>query len=209
MADVNPKHPELIPIDDDRSLPRVLLIGDSISMGYTLPTRERLRGKANIHRIPENGGPTTNGLQGIPGSFGAGHWDVIHFNWGLHDLKIMEHGEHQVLIKDYERNLRELVGRLEATGARLIWATTTPVPEGSQSSKPKRFPEDAPRYNAVARKVMNEHGVAINDLFAVSMARCEGLRTAPGNVHYTDEGYRILAQHVAASIEQALSAKPS
>jgi hypothetical protein len=66
-------------------LPRVLLIGDSISMGYTLDVRELLKGKANVHRIPTNGGPTTNGLKNIKAWLGDSKWDVIHFNWGLHD----------------------------------------------------------------------------------------------------------------------------
>jgi hypothetical protein len=42
--------PSLDPINDDPALPRVLLIGDSISMGYTLPVRTALKGKANVHR---------------------------------------------------------------------------------------------------------------------------------------------------------------
>lgn len=45
------------PITDTPGLPRVLLIGDSISMGYTLPVRDLLKGRANVHRIPENGTP--------------------------------------------------------------------------------------------------------------------------------------------------------
>ena len=44
----------LAKITDEPGLPRVLIIGDSISMGYTLPVRELLRGKANLHRIPMN-----------------------------------------------------------------------------------------------------------------------------------------------------------
>ena len=58
-------NPSLAPIQDVAGLPRVLLIGDSISMGYTLDVRELLKGKANVHRIPTNGGPTTNGLKNI------------------------------------------------------------------------------------------------------------------------------------------------
>ena len=59
----NPKRPNpMAPIRDVAGLPRVLLIGDSISIGYTLPTRELLKGKANVHRILTNGGPTIRGL---------------------------------------------------------------------------------------------------------------------------------------------------
>src|SRR5689334_20512700 len=48
----------LIPVKDRPGLPRVLLIGDSISVCYTPATREELKGEANVHRIPENGGHT-------------------------------------------------------------------------------------------------------------------------------------------------------
>ena len=79
--------PALEPIQDVPNLPRVLLIGDSISIGYTIPTRELLAGKANLHRIPANGGPTINGLKSLDAWLGNAKWDVIHFNWGLHDLR--------------------------------------------------------------------------------------------------------------------------
>ncbi len=58
-----PPDPSLAPVEDVLGLPRVLLIGDSISMGYTIPTRELLAGKANVHRVPENGGPTSHGAE--------------------------------------------------------------------------------------------------------------------------------------------------
>ena len=120
-------------------LPRVLLIGDSISIGYTLPTREFLKGKANLHRIPTNGGPTTRGLASIDAWIGESKWDVIHFNWGLHDLKYMgpngenlfpkeKGGKPQVPLADYEKNLEKLVMRLKKTGAIIIWRNTTPIP---------------------------------------------------------------------------------
>lgn len=51
-ATPNPAYRE---IKDAPGLPRVLLIGDSISIGYTEPVRMELAGKANVHRIPTNG----------------------------------------------------------------------------------------------------------------------------------------------------------
>src|SRR4051794_33049217 len=81
-------------VQDEPGLPRVLLIGDSISMGlgtdhdqgYEEPTRTLLRGKANVHGISGNGGNTDFALQHLSEWLGQGQWDVIHFNWGLHDL---------------------------------------------------------------------------------------------------------------------------
>ena len=72
----------MAPINDVPGLPRVLLIGDSISIGYTLPTRALLKGKVNLHRIPTNGGPTIKWLEHIDAWLGKKKWDVIHFNWG-------------------------------------------------------------------------------------------------------------------------------
>src|SRR5438270_839998 len=88
-------NPVFAPVQDDPKLPRVLLIGDSISIGYTLPTRTLFAGKANVHRIPENGGSTARGIEKIDAWLGTGKWDVIHFNWGLHDIRIVE-GKQQV-----------------------------------------------------------------------------------------------------------------
>ncbi len=198
---LTPGNPALAPVTDDPALPRVLLIGDSISIGYTYPVRTLLAGKANLHRIPTNGGPTTRGLEEIDKWLADGKWDVIHFNWGLHDLRLMENGLHQVAIGDYEKNLRKLVARLKETGAKLIWASTTPVPEGKLS--PPRRPEDVPRYNAVAAAVMRENGVAINDLYGFALPRLGEIQR-PANVHFTEAGSVKLAEPVAAAILKAL-----
>jgi acyl-CoA thioesterase-1 len=195
--------PAFAPVTDDPRLPRVLLIGDSISIGYTVPVRKLLDGKANVHRIWENGGPTSNGLAKIDAWLGKGKWDAIHFNWGLHDLKVVK-DKHQVPIEDYEKNLGELVKKLKATGAALIWCSTTPVPEGDQ--RPVRKTEDAPKYNAVAKKVMDEHGVPINDLYAFALPKLKEIQL-PSNVHYTPKGYQTLGEEVARVIQAALQKK--
>src|SRR5213078_1527815 len=102
-------------------------IGDSISMGYTLPARAALAGAANVLRPPTNCGATPAGLQRLDAWLGSGHWDVIHFNFGLHDLRYLPSGEQLAPPADYEKNLRALVRRLKMTGATLVFATTTPV----------------------------------------------------------------------------------
>ncbi len=199
-------NPAYAKVDDVAGLPRVLLIGDSISVGYTLPTRKLLQGKVNLHRIPTNGGPTLRGLESIDKWLGKDKWDVIHFNWGLHDLKIMPHGKHQVALDAYEKNLATLVKRLKATGAKLIWASTTPVPAGTL--KPPRSNSDVIAYNAVAKKIMDAHGVAIDDLYAFALPRLKEIQR-PVNVHFTEKGSQALATQVAASILQALGKTPA
>lgn len=191
---------EFAPITDDPKLPRVLLLGDSISIGYTLPVREALAGKANVHRPSTNCGPTITGLAQIDKWLGEGRWDVIHFNWGLHDLKKID-GKHQVPLDQYEKNLRELVARLKKTNAKLIWCATTPVPPGSN---PPREPEDVAKYNAVAKKIMEENQIAIDDLNAFITPKLKDAQI-PNNVHFTPEGSKILAQQVAESILKTLA----
>ena len=194
----------LAAIEDQPGLPRVLLIGDSISIGYTLPVRELLKGKANVHRIPTNGGPTKNGTVSIEKWLGTGKWDVIHFNWGIHDLKFMPDGKRQVEPEDYEMNLRTLVARLKTTGAKLVWATITPIPDGELVPS-RRFGKVA-EYNAIAKKVMTEDGVAIDDLNTAITPHLAELQN-PKDVHYKPEGYAFLAKQVAGSIETALAKK--
>ena len=195
----------LAKIADEPGLPRVLLIGDSISMGYTLPTREVLKGKANLHRIPANGGSTKDGIANLDKWLGGEKWDVIHFNWGLHDLKHFKDGKMDPNApqvsnpEEYEKNLRELVKRMKATGAKLIFATTTPVPDGSSG----RVAGDDAKYNAVAARVMKDLGVSIDDLHALCVPKLADWQL-PQNVHFKPEGYRALAEKVAAEIEAAL-----
>ena len=205
-AKPKPRNPAFAPVADDPALPRVLLIGDSISIGYTVPTRKLLAGKANVHRIPVNGGPTTRGLESLDPWLGKGGWDLIHFNWGLHDLKYMEDREPQVPLPEYEQNLTKLVLKLKKTGAKLIWAATTPVPQGELTAR--RRPDDVVAYNAVAKKIMEAHAVAIDDLYAFALPRLAEIQR-PANVHFTDEGSQVLAKQVAKSILKALGCEQS
>ncbi len=76
-------------------------------------------------------------------------WDLIHFNWGLHDLKYVDDkgrlakppvGKQVSTLDEYERNLDKLVQRLKQTGAKLIWRPTTPVPEGVSGRFQRIYP---------------------------------------------------------------------
>lgn len=203
----------------DPKLPNVLLIGDSISIGYTRAVRQKLAGKANVFRPmhgrgPDNFGDTRIGLRKLDAALATQKkWDVIHFNWGLWDLcyrnpKSKTQGNRDkiggtlsVPLEEYERNLEQLVAKLEATGARLIWASTTVVPENEAG----RFVGDDARYNAVAARVMAKHHIPTDDLHALTEGFGGKFSKAPGDVHFTAEGYDRLANQVAASIATALA----
>jgi len=175
-------------VKDDPKLPSVLLIGDSISRGYTLATRKALAGVANLHRAPENCGPTANGLKKLPVWLGEGKWDIIHFNFGIHDRKTP--------LADYEQRLDSIATQLKATGARVLWASTTPVAEGGMKDATNA---DIIARNEVAAKIMQKHGIAINDLYAwiaPDLARLQN----PNDVHFSNAGYDRLAEQVAAAI---------
>ena len=201
-------NPVLAQITDTPGLPRVLLLGDSISMGYTLAVRTQLAGRANVHRPAENCGDSARGVASLDKWLGQGKWDVIHFNFGLHDLKYLDaagqlappdKGRQVHSLAQYEANLRAIVARLKKTGAKLVCATTTPVPAGSQG----RVADDAIKYNAVAVRVMKELGVAINDLHAFVRPRLAQLQR-PANVHFTDDGSAQLATVVVGVITPLL-----
>lgn len=192
------------PPELDPKLPRVLLIGDSISIGYTIPVRRLLAGQANVHRIPTNAGPSSNGAFSIENWLAKERWDVIHFNFGLHDIKLLEDGQPQVGIEAYRRYLTLVTARLKKTGAKLIYANTTPVPEAKVS--PPRRPADVAAYNEAAAAIMKEHGIPVNDLYALALPQLEKIQQ-PANVHFTPEGYSVLAKQVASAIAARLPAK--
>lgn len=208
-------NPALLPVEDVPGLPRVLLIGDSISIGYTLAVREKLKGKANVHRPAANCGPTTTGLEQLDAWLATGgadkKWDVIHFNWGLHDLKYMgpngenlaepgSPGSHQqVSPEDYRKNLETLVARLQKTGAKLVWRNTTPVPQGTKG----RVPGDELVYNQIAGDVMAQAKVPVHDLYAFALPRLDRIQL-PANVHFSPEGSEILADDVVRVILETL-----
>lgn len=189
-------------------LPKVLIIGDSISIGYFEPTKLLLDGKAEVYHNDGNAQHTAHGLAKLDEWLGDTNWDVIHFNHGLHDLKYIDdtgrmvapaEGRQQIPIEDYARNLEELVKRLRKTGATLIFATTTPVPEGSMG----RIKGDAQRYNQVAVRIMKKHDVRINDLYTYAFARLDSIQR-PRNVHFTPAGSRLLAEQVTQTILASL-----
>ena len=192
----------VIDVPDVPGLPSALLIGDSISMYLTRKTRQLLDGRANLHRIPENGRSTQYALSRIDRWLGQRQWDIIHFNWGLHDLLIVANGHNAVPPRQYEANLRLLVARLRRTGAKLIWATTTPVPDDLRVGPafgPLRRNRDVVAYNRIARRIMEEQHILIDDLYALAAPRLAELQNR-GDVHYTPYGSNILAGQVAAEI---------
>lgn len=182
-------------VQDDPALPRVLLIGDSISRAYTVGVRQMLQGKANVHRAPENCGPTANGLKKLDLWLGQGRWDLIYFNFGIHDRSTP--------IADYERRLEEIIVRLKATGAKVVWASSTPVPVDDARHQPAKA---IPELNAAATRLAEKHQLTVDDLYTYIFPYL-GATQKPADVHFNDEGYRLLAYRVSETIRALLGSR--
>ena len=136
---------------------------------------------------------------------GDGKWDVIHFNFGLHDAKYNSETTQRASREQYAANLKTLIALMKATGAKLIFATTTPVPMGGVLSPTRKFDSIEER-NKLAVQLMQQEGVAVDDLYATVLPVQKEVGR-PNDVHFGAEGYELLAKAVATSIETTLAKK--
>ena len=185
----------------------VLIIGDSISIGYTPFLEKALAPEIMVSHNPGNGGSTVRGIDSLEVWLDHKKWDMIVFNFGLHDLVYKDeqkkydvvNGKISVSLDDYRKNLETIVARLKETTARLLFVTTTVVPENSAGRKV----EDPAKYNEVAISVMKKNGIPVVDLYTASQT-IHPEYSKPGNVHYTDKGYELLAEELVKSIKSVL-----
>jgi len=195
---------------DKPKLPRVLIIGDSISLGYTEGVRKALQGKAEVLRPKENCQHTGYGLAKIEAWLGDGHWDVIHFNWGIWDTHMLD--DKNRLVRDetagtlhirhtpekYRENLTKLVDAMQKKGTKLVWASTTPI----MSRKGERF-EAIPTLNKTAAEIMKARGIAVNDLYSEVLPNAAKWQGGD-KVHFNAVGNENLAKLVSDKILDAL-----
>lgn len=208
-------------IEPVADLPKVFIYGDSISIAYTEYVRTSLEGNVQVYRLHVNGGSSNDFIANMETLRKAMfqpdleegwdfHWDLIHFNVGLHDLKYIsqgkldkENGKQVTSQEKYADNLRSIIDYLKSTypETKLIFASTTPVPEGEKG----RIAGDAKRYNKVAKKVIKKHrDIGYNDLYKFAVPVLEEHAAGPGNVHFTSEGSRLLGIEVADVIAETM-----
>ncbi len=192
--------------------PRILIIGDSISIGYFPFVQEHFNNKAIVVHNPGNAQHTGTGLQKIHGWLENEKWDVIQFNWGLWDIAYRDpsskkpgqrdkvNGKVTYTPEEYANNLNLLVGILKKTGAKLVFVTTTYVPE----DEPGRQSRDPQLYNAIAKKIMKDNGIRINDIFGKSRRIHKKEGKGNKDVHYTEEGYRMLSEPICQTLDKIL-----
>lgn len=194
--------------------PKILIVGDSISLGYTPYVREDLQGIAQVYHNRGNAQHTGTGLDSIETWIGTKDWDIIQFNWGLWDLcyrhpdsktqgnRDKVHGTITYELEDYGKNLDSIVQWMKAkSDAKLIFVTTTYVPENEAG----RYQEDAIRYNQLAKRIMEENGVVINDIYEASRRIHRHYGKDSGDVHYLPEGYRALAKEITDFLKGEMS----
>jgi hypothetical protein len=173
----------------------VLLIGDSISVGYTKPVTQRLEGIARVDRLGTSKCIVDKGFfSETDYVLGEYSYAAVHFNNGLH-------GDH-LSDFDYETGLRTYLARLkQAVGETpIIWANSTPVTvQGNPLMLDAKINPQVISRNQAAQNVMKEFGIAVNDLYTVALEHLE-LRV-PDGYHFLPEGYEVLADAVAGVLK--------
>jgi lysophospholipase L1-like esterase len=188
---------------------RVVLIGDSIRMGYQDGVARELAGEAEVWGPEENCADTRNIVAHVQEWITDQPADVIHINSGLHDVKrVSDPEETEVPLEEYESNVeRILTAVLKKGDAQPIWALTTPVNEQwhHKNKTFDRFNEEIHAVNRAARRVCDRLGVPVNDLYAAIQEAGRDALLVEDGVHFTEEGYKVLARAVAAELRRFLA----
>ncbi len=206
-------------------LPKVLLIGDSISGGYSGELIKLLEGKADVTKLGSVAGyriqteafwhsrgtakqldfgsakACVSDLERFEKHLSETKYDLIHFNFGLNDIYRGRNGAWHNPVEQYEKDVEKIVALLKTNGAKIIWANTTPIPDND----PDRPKGDAVIYNAAAERVMRKNNIPINDLQSVVM-NWDGYEEwcIKTDVHFGRDVYAKLAERIASVISEQL-----
>jgi len=192
----------------------VFLIGDSIrfgatgSPGYGVYVAQALEGRANVFQPGENCRWAQYTLRY------AHEWaqvvdgesvDVVHWNNGLWDVLRLEGDDPFTPVEIYVMMLRRVHSRLKKLfpNARIIFATNTRVIEAWANPNFFRYNSEIEEYNAAACALMEELGVEVNDLYALTKDFSDDMHS--DWVHFNEAGSQRIAQQVLEFIERGLS----
>ena len=186
----------------------VLLIGDSIRMGYDKVIKKALEGKANVV-FPEGNCQFAayvfryfhEWFSGVDGR----DFDVIHWNAGLHDVLRLFGEEPNTRLDVYEHYIERTCLRIKklCPNAKVIFATSTSVVSEKMQKDFMRYNEDIELYNQAAVRIVTKHGFEVNDLYTLSKSLPDEARSDA--VHfYTDMGTEAFARKVLECINKAL-----
>jgi lysophospholipase L1-like esterase len=192
----------------NKRVARVVLIGDSIRMGYQATVARLLGPIADVWSPDENGGNSRNVLEHLDEWAIKRKPDVIHINCGLHDLRReFDAPGNAVPLEEYADNVRTILERLKKkTKATIVWATTTPVNHLRHHATKgfDRFESDVDQYNAAATPTAAALQVGINDLYALVMSHGRDELLLNDGVHYSEQGYELLGTAVAGALRRLL-----
>jgi hypothetical protein len=184
---------------NETNLPRVLLIGDSITRAYYREVEKHLEGKAYVGRLSSSAFISDPVLaKQIEMVLSQYKFDVIHFNNGMHGW---QHSE-----KEYEQAFPEFIKVVQknAPGAKLIWANTTPLkvsPNLPADNQTQATDERIAARNAIALKLVQAKGIPEDDLNTPMRGHPE---LHSDNVHFNEQGVALQAAQVAGQIEKQL-----
>ncbi|MBP5207223.1 MAG: SGNH/GDSL hydrolase family protein [Clostridia bacterium] len=192
---------------------RVLLLGDSIRMGYDEYVKEILKDEFEVvYDDYDNGRFAAYTLWQANQFFrNFGRFDVVHWNngyWDMHVEAPMKTAIHPV--DEYVYFLGRILNEIRNNGATPVFATTTPILSDETAAEVivegvaySRYNNDwVTAYNAAAVAFMKREGVAVNDLYALC-AKDPHCYKCPDLLHLTDEGYRRCAEQTAQAIREA------
>jgi lysophospholipase L1-like esterase len=183
---------------DKNDLPRVLLIGDSITRGYYSEVEKRLAGKAYVARLATSrfvADPVL--LAEVAVVLGSAKFDIIHFNNGLH-------GMNGYTEDDYRQHLPELLAtiRQHAPKAKLILALSTPMRKPGQLAEFAENNERVKARNRIATELAAKEHISIDDLFSLVEPHQEFWSN--DGVHYNGKGTAAEGEQVASEIAKLL-----
>lgn len=188
---------------------KIVLLGDSIRMGYDKYVKSALQDVAEVYYPDENCRFGEYTLRYVSDWKNQGKWpqdaDLVHWNVGLWDVIRMYGDEPLTTPEYYESVISRIDARLRLLfpKAKLVFATSTSVVEEKYSENFKRFNSDIEKYNGIAVGVLSKKGVIINDLYSVSKncpAECRSDMT-----HFnTTDGRRLMGGTVLSVITQQL-----
>jgi len=192
---------------------KVVLIGDSIRMGYQATVRKELDGLADVWSPEPNCQHTVNVLLNFTEWVVKNQPDILHIAAGGWDVRNVLRGVpgNIVPLKHYQENVARLLALSKQVAKdKVIWALITPMnikqnfDHHAATGHPARTEGDIERYNAAAIEECHKAGVEINDLYHfVETHHPENIRDKDG-VHYSEEGYALMGKHVAGIIKKYL-----
>ena len=181
---------------------KVMLIGDSIRLGYQAKVTALLAGEATITGPEENCRFSAYTLFKLSAWVPDDDFDVIQWNNGQWDTCYMPDGKIHTLLADYLELQERIATILLKKTKRLIFATTTPAwPEQfTRALHNPRRNEDISAYNSAAGAQLGRFGVEINDLYSPIVADIK--RYISGDmVHLTEAGTDLCARRIATLIQ--------